>query len=145
MHSLFLAFIHPHASSIHSFLASSCILYFQLACIHLPSCINTQVHLDFNQGEQHQSRNHKLSSCTLSLDYSLSQFLVSSWFCSIILIHDTYRLTLPNGVEIHPIFHVSRLKELLGSCNNTITTKTLVTSEDLASNHMYQRKFSMLK
>ena len=33
----------------------------------------------------------------------------------------TYCLDLPNDVEIHPIFHVSRLKELLGSGDNIIT------------------------
>ena len=43
------------------------------------------------------------------------------------------RLTLLEGVEIHPVFHVSRLKELLGSGDNTVTTETLVTSKDLPS------------
>ena len=52
----------------------------------------------------------------------------------------TYRLALPDGVEIHLVFHVSRLKELLGSGNNTVTTKTLVTSEELSSNpHVPER------
>ena len=44
-----------------------------------------------------------------------------------------YRLALPDGVGIHLVFHVSRLKELLGSGDNTVTTETLVSSEDLSS------------
>ena len=39
------------------------------------------------------------------------------------------RLALLDGVEIHPVFHVSRLKELLGCGDNTVTTETLVTSK----------------
>ena len=34
---------------------------------------------------------------------------------------------------IHPVFHVSRLKELLGSGDNTVITETLVTSKELSS------------
>ena len=45
----------------------------------------------------------------------------------------SYRLDLPNGVEIHPAFLGSHLKELLGFGDNTIITKTLVTSEELGS------------
>ena len=44
-----------------------------------------------------------------------------------------YHLTLPDGVEIHPVFHVSCLKELLDFGDNTVTTENLVTSEDLSS------------
>ena len=56
-----------------------------------------------------------------------------------------YRLALLDGVEIHPIFHVNRLKELMGSCNNTITTKTLVTSEELASKPHVPKRFLDVK
>ena len=44
-----------------------------------------------------------------------------------------YRLALPDGVEIHPVFQVSHLKVLLGSSDNTVATETLVTSEELSS------------
>ena len=44
-----------------------------------------------------------------------------------------YRLALPDGVEIHPVFHVRRQKELLGSGDNTVTTETLVTFEELST------------
>jgi hypothetical protein len=44
-----------------------------------------------------------------------------------------YCLDLPAGVDVHPVFHVSRLKELLGSDDNMVTIKDLVVHEDLAS------------
>ena len=39
-----------------------------------------------------------------------------------------YRLALLDGVEIHLVFHVSRLKELLGSGDNMIGIDSLVRS-----------------
>ena len=51
-----------------------------------------------------------------------------------------YHLALPDGIEIHLVFHVSCLKELLGFGDNTITTQTLVTSEELSSKpHVLER------
>ena len=47
--------------------------------------------------------------------------------------HDVMTICLIDGVEIHPVFHVSRLKELLGSGNNTVTTENLLTSKELSS------------
>jgi hypothetical protein len=41
-----------------------------------------------------------------------------------------YYLDLPTGVDVHPMFHVSRLKELLGSDDNMVTIKDLVVHED---------------
>ena len=40
-----------------------------LACMHTSTFLylNTQVHLDSNQGEQHQLQKHKLSSCSFHL------------------------------------------------------------------------------
>ena len=51
-----------------------------------------------------------------------------------------YHLALPHGVEIHLVFHVSHLKELLGFGDNTVTTETLVTSKELSSKpHLPER------
>ena len=56
-----------------------------------------------------------------------------------------YRFNLPNGVEIRPVFYVCRLKELLGSDDTTVTTETLVTSEELSTKPHVPEEFSMLK
>ena len=56
-----------------------------------------------------------------------------------------YRLTPPDGIGIHPVFHVSHLKDLLGSYDNIITIEALIASEDYLLNHIYQRKLSMWK
>ena len=62
---------------------------------------------------------------------------LAPWFCGPFIVlkyigSSTYRLALPNGIEIHPFFHLSHLKELLGCSANTVKTKTLVTFGDLA-------------
>ena len=44
-----------------------------------------------------------------------------------------YHLNLPTHIKIHPVFHASHLKELLGSEDNPVSTKTLVNFEHLAS------------
>ena len=43
-----------------------------------------------------------------------------------------YHLALPCNVGIHFVFHVSRLKPFLGSGDNTITIRDLVTLEDFS-------------
>ena len=43
-----------------------------------------------------------------------------------------YRLELPEGVRVHLVFHVSRLKQLLGSQDNVVSIDDLVTLEDLS-------------
>ena len=44
-----------------------------------------------------------------------------------------YQLDLHDGIRIHQVFHVSHLKEVIGSNDNTITTESLVTSKDSPS------------
>ena len=44
-----------------------------------------------------------------------------------------YRLDRPIGIKVHLVFHVTRLKELLGSDDSSFSIKTLVTLEDLSS------------
>ena len=44
-----------------------------------------------------------------------------------------YHLNLQSSIKVHPIFHFSRSKYLLGSEGNLVLTKTLVTFEDLSS------------
>ena len=63
---------------------------------------------------------------------------LAPWFCGPFIVlkqigSSAYHLTLPDGVEIHPVFHVSCLKELLSSSDNIITTETLFTFEELSS------------
>ena len=38
-----------------------------------------------------------------------------------------YRFKLPAGIKVHPVFHVSHLKELLDFDDNLVSIKTLVT------------------
>ena len=70
---------------------------------------------------------------------------LAPWFCGPFTIlkcigSSAYRLALPDGVGIYLVFHVSRLKELLGSSDNTVTAETLVTSEGLSSKpHLPER------
>ena len=49
------------------------------------------------------------------------------------LIHHSIASTLRDGLKIHLLFHVSRLQEILGFGNNTVTIETLVSCKDLAS------------
>ena len=63
---------------------------------------------------------------------------LAPWFCGPFQVLKrigslAYRLTLHDGIEIYLVFHISHLKELLCYGDNTVTTETLVTSEDLAS------------
>ena len=44
----------------------------------------------------------------------------------------TYSLTLPDGVKIYLVCHVSHKKELLDYVDSTLTTKTLVTSKEFS-------------
>ena len=47
-----------------------------------------------------------------------------------------YRLNLPDHVKVHPVFHVSRLKELLGSGDIMTSLDDLVTVEDLSTDKL---------
>ena len=96
----------------------------------------------FNPGQKvflcvpHNSKTLSTGKCAKLAPRFCEPFIVFKHIGS-----SAYRLTLPYGVEIHLVFHdISHLKELLGFGNNTITTKTLVTSEDLASKpHILER------
>ncbi|WP_435653937.1 hypothetical protein [Escherichia coli] len=43
-----------------------------------------------------------------------------------------YRLRLPEGIRVHPVFHVSRLKEVLGARDNLVSDHELSRLEDLS-------------
>ena len=45
----------------------------------------------------------------------------------------TYRLNLPTGIKVHYVFHVSRLKELLGVDDNPVSIRNLDTLEYFSS------------
>ena len=56
-----------------------------------------------------------------------------------------YRLALPDGVQIHLVFHVSHLKELLGSVTIYLQPKLWLRPKNYLLNHMYRKEFMMLK
>mgnify|MGYP006925751746 CR=1 FL=1 len=48
-------------------------------------------------------------------------------------VYDSHHLDLPHGFDGHPIFHVSHLKEFIGSNDNIVIVKSSVTHLDLSS------------
>ena len=91
-------------------------------------------HLVFNTGQNvflcvpHNSKTLSTGKCAKLAPRFCGPFTILKRIGS-----SAYRLNLPNGVEIHPVFHVSRLEELLGFDDNTVTIETLVTSQELDS------------
>ena len=68
---------------------------------------------------------------------SLSLTICTLWYGPFAVLKrigsSVYRLDRPTGIKVHLVFHVGRLKELLGFHYNAVFIKTLVTLEDLLS------------
>ena len=58
------------------------------------------------------------------------------------IVSSVYLLDLSNDVDIHPNFHVSSPKELMGSDNTIITSKVIVTHQDLSSTPHFPKKIN---
>ena len=84
--------------------------------------------------EPHDSKTLSKGKCTNLAPWLYGPFIVLKCIGS-----STYRLALNDGVEIHPIFHVHCLKQLLSSSDNTITAKILVTKDLASKKHVLEK------